>query len=191
VVQFHGQYVAAGAFFPGSVENISGCSPSGCNPMVWTSSDEKQWTPAWGSAPSGSIPAEQLVVAPNAVLLFNGDEGTKVWISTNAISWSAVPLPSEMAALVFREAVWGRVRIVAILNNKFAGGLDTAYGESDTIWTSTNGLIWTQDPVAGSALRFASLSVDATGFTVRGTANGSPTEWISPDGIAWTINGHT
>lgn len=189
VVQFHGHYVAAGAFFSGSAESPSVCSTSGCNPMVWTSTNEKQWTRAWGSAASGSIAAEQLIVAQNALLLFNGDEGTKAWRSTNGLNWTAIQLPADMAGLVVRGAVWGHGRFVAILNNKFAGGLDTAYGENDTIWTSTNGLMWTQDAVAGSPLRFASLRVDATGFTVRGTANGSPTEWKSPGGIAWTING--
>jgi hypothetical protein len=191
VVQFHGHYVAAGAYFPGSAESPSGCSTFACNPMVWTSTNGKQWTPAWGSAPSGSIADAYLAVAPNALLLFNGDEATKAWRSTNGLNWSAIPLPSDMAGLVVRGAVWGQGRFVAILNNKFAGGLDTAYGESDTIWTSTDGLMWAQDAVAGSPLRFASLRVDATGFTVRGTANGSPTEWTSPDGIAWTINGRT
>jgi hypothetical protein len=189
VVGFHGRYVAAGAFFPGSNDSSSGCSTAACNPMVWTSTNGKQWTPAWGSAPSGSIADAYLAVAPNSLLLFNGDEGTKAWRSTNGINWSAISLPSDMAALVVRGAVWGQGRFVAILNNKFAGGLDTAYGESDTIWTSETGLMWTQDAVAGSPVRFASLRVGAIGFTVRGTARGSPTEWTSPDGIAWTING--
>jgi hypothetical protein len=189
VVQFHGHYVAAGAFFPGRAESLSGCSTFACNPMVWTSTNRKQWTSAWGSAPSGSIANAYLAVAPSTLLLFNGDEGTKAWLSTNGLNWSRVPLPTDMAGLVVRGVVWGDGRFVAIFNNKFAGGLDTAYGENDTIWTSTNGLMWTQDEVAGSPLSFASLSVDPTGFTVQGTANGSPTEWTSPDGIAWTING--
>jgi hypothetical protein len=158
--------------------------------MVWTSTNEKQWTPRWGSAPNGSVAGEQLVVAPTALLLFNDDEGTGLWRSTNAISWNEVPLPSDMAALGVRGAVWGHGRYVAILNNKYAGGPNTAYGESDTIWTSTDWMTWTHDPVAGSRLTFATLNVDATGFTVRGAANGSPTEWTSPDGITWTIKGH-
>ena len=191
VVQFHGYHIAAGAYLPGSAVTPSACSTSGCNPMVWTSTNGKQWTSTWGTAPSGSVAGEQLVVAPTALLLFNDDEGTCLWRSTNAISWNEVPLPPDMAALGVRGAVWGHGRYVAIFNNKYAGGPNTAYGESDTIWTSTNGMTWTRDPVAGSPLTFASLNVDATGFTVRGTANGSPTEWTSPDGIAWTIKGRT
>ena len=191
VVQFHGYHVAAGVFFPSRAASPSACSTSGCNPMVWTSTNGKQWTPTWGSAPSGSVAGEQLVVAPTALLLFNDDEGTRLWRSTNAISWNEVPLPSDMAALGVRGAVWGHGRYVAILNNKYAGGPNTAYGESDTIWTSTNGMTWTHDTVAGSPLTFASLNVDATGFAVRGTANGSPTEWRSPDGIRWTIKGRS
>ena len=191
VVQFHGHHVAAGAYLSGSAVTPSACSASGCNPMVWTSSNGKQWIPTWGSAPSGSVAGEILVVAPTALLLFNDDEGTGLWRSTNAISWNEVPLPSGMAALGVRGAVWGHGRYVAILNNKYAGGPDTAYGESDTIWTSTNGTTWTPDPVAGSRLAFSSLDVDATGFAVRGTANGSTAEWTSPNGIAWTIKGRT
>ena len=88
-----------------------------------------------------------------------------------------------MAALGVRGAVWGHGRYVTILNNKYAGGPNTAYGESDTIWTSTNGITWTHDPVAGSRLTFASLNVDASGFSVQGTANRTQTEWTSPNGV--------
>ena len=159
--------------------------------MVWTSSNGRQWTPTWGSAPSGSIAGEQLVVTTTALLLFDDDEGTRLWRSTNGINWSEVSLPSDMAALGVRGAVWGHGRAVAILNNKFAGGPNTAYGESDTIWTSTNGTTWAQDSVAGPRLTFDSLHVDATGFVVRGTVDGVPTEWTSSDGRAWTITGRT
>ena len=190
VVRFDDHYVAAGALPPGTHASPPECSTSGCNPMVWTSTDEKEWTPTWGSSPAGSIAGEQLVVAPTVLLLFNDDEGTGLWRSTNAVTWRKVLLPPDMAALDVTRVVWGHGRYVAILDNKFAGGPDTAYGESDTIWTSTNATTWRHDPVAGSRLRFASLGVDATGFAVRGTADGTPSEWTSRDGVTWTTAAH-
>lgn len=185
VARFHGYRVAAGEILSSSPASPSSCSTSGCNPMVWTSTNSKRWTATWGSAPSGSIPGEQLVVAPTALLLFNDDEGTRLWRSTDATSWEPVVLPSDMAALGVRGALWGHGRYVVILNNKYTGGLNTDYGESDAIWTSKNGVAWTRVPIAGTRLTFASLKVDATGFTVRGTEDGSATQWMSPNGVAW------
>src|SRR6202030_1834987 len=71
VVQFQGNYVAAGSYFPGNrVSVLSTCS-TGCNPEVWTSANGSQWTPTWGTAPTGSITGEQLVTTTMALFLFN------------------------------------------------------------------------------------------------------------------------
>lgn len=190
VVEFQGRHVAAGAYFPGSATGPSGCPEIGCNPMIWTSTNGDRWTPTWGSAANGSIAGEQLVVGTTDLLLFNDDESTGLWRSTDPLSWEKVQLPSDMASLGVTKAVWGLGIFVAILKNKYAGGPNTAYGESDAIWSSPNGITWTRDSVIGSRAVFASLRVDSKEFVVRGTADGSPAVWLSLDGTTWMIEKH-
>ena len=84
-----------------------------------------------------------LVVAPGQLLLFGaGTGGSLLWSSTDSVHWNRVTLPNAMSALAVSGATWRRGRFVAILANKFIGGPVTAYGESDTVWTSTDGINW-------------------------------------------------
>lgn len=192
VLRFDGKWIAAGAVFPGrAVPSLPSCAAGmGCNPIVWTSTNRVRWTAVWGAAPTGSIPGEQLVAGDHLVLLFNADEGTKLWTSRHGVTWTSVTLPNDMAALVSRDVVFGRGRYVAMLNNKFAGGPNTAYGESDAIWTSTNGTTWTQDVVPGPTSAFASLTVATNGFRLVGTTRpgGDNETWRSTNGVSWKLS---
>ena len=80
---------------------------------------------------------------------------------------------------------------MAILNNKYAGGANTAYGESDTVWTSSDGSAWNLDSVPGSPAAFKSLRVESTGFRLAGLLRqtGASVTWNSSDGITWTTGG--
>ena len=191
VVSFDGREVAAGADIPGGGSAVLPICYSGCNPIVWTSVNRSEWTATWGTVARGSIPGEQFVVGPDRLLLFNADEGTALWYSTDAVTWQQVPLPPAMTALVVRGAVWGHGRFVAILNNKYAGGPNTAYGESDTVWTSTDGATWTLDSVPVAPAAFNSLTVDPTGFRIAGVfrQSGRSVTWTSSDGVRWTTAG--
>jgi hypothetical protein len=192
VLRFHGRWIAAGGDFPaGARPALSSCpADTGCNPIVWTSTDRTHWTAVWGAAASGSITGEQLVAGEHDVLLFNADEGTALWTSHNGDTWTSVRLPDDMKALVARNVVFGHGRYVVMLNNKFAEGSDTAYGESDTVWTSTNGTTWTQDVVPGPASAFDSLTVAANGFRLFGVTRpgGDAEAWRSTNGVTWKIS---
>lgn len=190
VIRYRNEDVAAGDDFPaGSTPVLPVCARQGCNPVVWTSTDGAHWSATWGAKAGGSIAGETLVASPDTLLLFNADESTNLWESTDAVTWRHFALPPAFAALVVRDVVYGHGRFVAILNNKYAGGPVTAYGESDTVWTSTNGATWTQDPVPGAAAIFQSVSVEPTGFQISGVfrqGEGRAT-WTSTDGISWSV----
>ena len=128
------------------------------------------------------------MVGPAQLLLFLGDESTALWYSTDGVTWQQVPLSPAMTALVIRGAVWGHGRFVTILNNKYAGGPNTAYGESDTVWASTNGITWTQDSIPGQQAAFSSLGVDPSGFRIAGVFGQARASviWTSSDGVTWT-----
>lgn len=191
VVRFDGREVAAGADFPGGGSAVLPTCYRDCNPIVWASVKGSEWTATWGTVSHGSIAGEQLVTGPDELLLFNGDESTALWYSSDAVTWQQVPLPPGMTALAVRAAVWGHGRFVAILNNKYAGGPNTAYGESDTVWTSTDGTAWTLDSVHGLPAAFNSLTVDQTGFRIAGVLRQTraPVVWTSSDGVTWTTIG--
>lgn len=188
-VRYQGGEVAAGADFPaGGKPVLPICALRGCNPVVWTSSNESRWTVAWANIANGSIDGEQLVVGSNNLLLFLTDETTSLWSTTDAKTWTPVTLPEAMALLLVRKAVWAHGRFVAILSNKYAGGPVDTYGQSDTVWSSTDGTAWIQASVSGPPAVFQSLTVDSMGFQIMGILRQSqtPAEWASSDGVHWT-----
>lgn len=192
VVRYQSKEVAAGVDFPGgSAPALPACAERGCSPIVWTSADGTRWSATWGTAANGSIPGEQLVVGPNILLLFDADESTSLWDSTDAVTWNRVALPGTMAGLVVRDAVFAHGRFVAILNNKFAGGPVTAYGESDAVWSSGDGTTWQLGSVPGPPAAFQSLTVVPTGFRIVGVLRpgGTSAAWTSPDGVTWSMTG--
>jgi hypothetical protein len=136
---------------------------------------------------NGSIADERLLVTPAGLLLSNTDEGSAMWRSSNGVSWHQVSIAPAMAALGLTGAAWAHGRVVAIFNNKYAGSLDTAYGEADTLWTSTDGGTWQQESVP-DAPAFSSLTAGPNGFLAAGTSRttGKPTLWRSANGLAWT-----
>jgi hypothetical protein len=188
VVRFDGRLFAAGSYFGGGTA-LSGvsCSVGGCNPMAWTSNDGSGWSVVLAQKPTGSIAGERLVVTSMGLFMFNtAESSTSLWKSTNGTSWRRVAIPAGMAGLDLSGVSWGHGRLVAILSNKFAGTRDTAYGDADTIWTSTNGTSWKQDAVPDTP-KFTALTITSSGFLASGTsrATSHPTLWQSSNGITW------
>jgi hypothetical protein len=125
--RFDGKWVAAGDDLPnGGTPVLDACAPEGCNPVVWTSSNGIRWTATWGASPTGSFPGEMLLDGQGTLLLFDVDEATRLWSSSNGVSWQEVSLPASMGALGVRDAVFAHGRYEAMLNNKYAGGPNTA-----------------------------------------------------------------
>lgn len=187
LTQYNGRFVAAGDYFGSGKESTTlGCPAGDCNPVVWTSTDGSHWSITFAQNARASVAGEQLVATPTGLLLFNSDEATKLWSSTNGRTWHPVGLPAGMSALGLTAAVWGHGRVVALFTNKYAGGPNHAYGESDAIWTSGNGITWHQDTVPGSLI-LRSLASTSSGFLVGGASRttGNSMIWSSPDGLWW------
>jgi hypothetical protein len=189
VIRYHGEFIAAGNWFgPGPGLAHLDC-PSGCNPVVWTSTTGASWKVSFASNASGSVAGEQLLATPVGLLLFNADEGTSLWRSLNGITWRQAILPAGMSATGLTAVAWGHGRVVAAFYNKYAPGPVTAYGEADNIWTSTNGTSWHHDVVPNAPL-LSSLAVMPTGFVAGGTSRttGRAIIWRSANGLAWTAS---
>ena len=192
VARIEGRLVAAGSFLPPNTGSRQSPSPPGAkalSPVVWTSVDGSTWSEAWD--PSGIVLGtdtfQELVATPTAILLFDpGDDETALWRSTNGTSFEPVSLPPAMRALRVISVTWGHGLVVAALSNKYVGGPDTPYGESDTVWISPDGLTWQQATLGGTAV-LKSITTTATGFLVGGETGSTklPTLWTSSDGSHW------
>jgi hypothetical protein len=187
--RFDGKWVAAGEDVPaGATPVLEACAPNGCNPVVWTSTNGTRWTATWGASATGSIPGELLLKGRGTLLLFDDDEATRLWSSSNGVSWQEVTLPASMGALGVSYAAFGHGPYEATLNNKYAGGPNTVYGQSDTVWTSVNGRTWIHDMVPGPPADFESISVTRSGFRLTGVLHhgGNSAVWTSGNGISWS-----
>src|SRR5205823_5598511 len=82
---------------------------------------------------------------------------------------------------------WISGKFVATVFNKFAGGPVTAYGSSDQVWTSPDGVEWSQADLSGNPKLETSGST-ARAFIVSGSSEQTklPTVWTSNDGVNWT-----
>ena len=189
IIRFDRKWLAAGADLPAGATSVMRLCAAGCNPVVWTSSNGTRWAATWGAPPTGSIAGELLIAADGTLLLFNDDEGTRLWLTTNGTTWREIVLPPDMAALGVREVVFGHGRYLAMLNNKYAGAPYTAYGESDAVWASLNGRTWVHATIPGPPAAFGSLSVDSTGFHLVGVLRqtGTTSVWTSKNGITWKV----
>lgn len=98
----------------------------------------------FGHAPSGSTQGARLLVTPVGLFLSNTDEGTELWLSADGKSWQHANILNGVSALGLTQIVWAHGLLVAIFSNKYTGSGMTAYGGSDTVWTSANGTHWRQ-----------------------------------------------
>jgi len=133
--------------------------------------DVEQWLAVGGNVgatPTGSIPGELMVSGVGSLVLFDDDEGARLWLTPNAINWDEVALQASMTALDVWGVDYGRGRFVALFNNKFAGGADTADGNSDEIWTSVDGRHWGQANVLGTDMRSPHSRLARPGFASSG-----------------------
>jgi len=186
VIRYGRELVAAGSIFgPGHLTGL-GCTDA-CSPVVWTSTGRGPWREVFAARAPGSIAGERLVAIHGALLLFNSDEGTSLWRSTNGRHWQEVRLPQGMHAMAMSAVASNGLRVVATFSNKFAGGPVTAYGESDTVWTSADGAHWRQG-AAPDQPAFASVAATSHGFVAAGTSRTTQNAltWHSTDGSAWS-----
>jgi hypothetical protein len=193
VVGFGGHVLASGLLFPSCGnpgEPICASTESALEPVVWSSVAGGGWTEVWNSGRVivGTGTVQRLVVTPQGVLLFDsGTGGTVLWRSTSdGAAFTRVSLPSAMKAFPLTDVTWGHGLTVAVLSNKFAGGPDSAYGESDAVWTSSDGTTWKQAPLRQTA-RLEAVTTTASGFLIGGQTKSTKraTVWTSANGMQW------
>jgi hypothetical protein len=184
VVAWRGGYVAGGDVEP---------TPGEHHAVLWTSPDGTAWTPlpdqaAFGGGSVASLAASPArLVAVGSVLDALGSTRAAAWWSTDGRSWTAAPVDTSFAHARMNGVTVGGPGFVAV------GSADD--GGSAVVWTSIDGERWTRardgTGFVGGGLRISMASVAAGpgGLVAVGSrddaSNGSPTVWVSPDGIAW------
>jgi hypothetical protein len=183
VIRWHGELIAAGE---GGVPGLP-CRAFACNPMVWVAHDG-HWHAVFAAPEEGSLANADLVATDHGLLLFQSQEGTHAWRSTNGRVWRSVSLPADVAGTSMTEAVSNGHRVVAIVGNRFAGGPDTAYDESDFVMSSADGVHWTLGS-APDRPQFYSLTTAPGGFLAAGAsrASGHQLVWSSANGRVWSV----
>jgi hypothetical protein len=184
VVAWRGGYVAGGDVEP---------TPSEHHAVLWTSLDGTTWTPlpdeaAFDGGSVASLAAgPSRLVAVGSVLDPSGSTRAAAWWSTDGRAWTATSPDASFADARMNGVTVGGPGFVAV------GSADD--GGSAAVWTSTDGERWTRVPdgtgFGGGGLRIAIASVaagphDLVAVGSRDDAgNGSPTVWVSSDGITW------
>jgi hypothetical protein len=185
VVRWHGQLLTAGDLASPSRAVRPGCD-GGCNPVVWAAHG-RHWRVVFATRATASDVQDELVAVNGELLMFASAQTTQLWRSSNGRSWRKVQLPKTMMAMGMTAAVSNGHRVVVALENKFAGGRESNYGESDPVWTSTDGIHWKRG-AAPNTPSFSSLTATPGGFLASGTSRttGNGYVWRSTDGLTWS-----
>ena len=184
VVGWRGGYVAGGDVEP---------TPSDHHAVLWTSDDGSSWTalpdgPQFdGGSVTGITAGPSELVAVGYILEPSGSTQAAAWWSTDGRTWIEAPGGSAFADARINAVVVGGPGYVAVGSADDIG--------SAAVWTSTDGRTWKRAPsgggFSGGGLRVSMASVAAmSGALVAvgsrdDAGNGSPTVWVSPDGVAW------
>jgi hypothetical protein len=158
---------------------------------AWTSHDGLMWTRSTSDLGGGVM--NQAVAFEGRFVAFGnlapevpewpGPYGLLEWTSNDGVSWSAVPISSEVfpkTAIVAALAVEG-TSVVA------AG--PSGSGDAPSAWQSEDGRSWTgPTPLAGPAgQRIDELYSSGVGLIGLGAdANGRALIWTSADGTSWS-----
>jgi hypothetical protein len=185
VTRWHGHLLTAGDLETTSRVGQAGCDGS-CNPVVWVAAAGR-WRVSFATRATASDVPDELVAVNGELLLFDSAQTTQLWRSSNGRAWRKVRLPDSMMAMGITEVVSNGHRVVVVLQNKFAGGRQSKYGESDPVWTSTDGIQWKKGSVPDKP-SFTSLTTASDGFLASGTsrATGSGLVWRSTNGLTWS-----
>ena len=171
---------------------------------IWSSGNGSSWTQATGGAPFGGRYGSQVLSYNGLLWLIGGNSGgtlkNDVWNSPDGSNWTQV-LPTsagtatqftpreDFGAVVFNNAMW------------VIGGW--AGGNKNDVWSSTDGITWTQVLANGasSPTHFAArwgmstLVYNNTLWLISGASgtsvNSTPTAaygdaWSSVNGSVWT-----
>lgn len=209
-IDWHGTVLAAGVIRPQGCTPLptpappsASCQSSGALPVVWSSTGGSGWARTWmgnsaqiaslRQSAQGSIATETLLDGGDRLFLLSsltfpaaitpGIPRLEMWESSDAVTWSAVPLPTGLGASTLLAAVYGHDRIVVL------AGLPG----SSTVWTSADGSSW-QSSTSGLSLLSpggGSLVVTPLGYEIglRLTdPKDTPAVWNSTDALTWQVS---
>lgn len=116
---------------------------------IWSSADGVSWTREATSAPFGYRTRHQVVVYHNKLWLIGGNSGgnsgtryNDVWSSSDGIHWTQETASADFApredhrVVVYDDKMW--------LIGGCAGSCNFSFGGKSDVWTSTDGVHWTQ-----------------------------------------------
>jgi len=155
---------------------------------IWKSDDGMTWTNPFGLVPFGEIIGHQTIVYNSKMYVIAGDistGNTKVYSTVDGNSWveetnNAFPARVSHKAVVFNGAMY------------VIGGETIASTKLNEIWTSINGVNWTQVSTTGTIFsprngHTATVYNGKTWITGGRTSSGFGNDiWYSSNMIDWT-----
>lgn len=160
--------------------------------LVWTSTDGSSWLSGPNAAVLATVPLQAVVAGPAGLVALGNDcSGTgeclnnaEAFLSIDGSAWKAGGPMSVRGDEGVAHALWTGSLFLAV------GRDDIGDEDAGGIWTSVDGVSWTQNPqiylfadsvIAGVAMTRAGL------VAVGGTPNGDRAiVWTSQDGRTWT-----
>ena len=134
------RFVAVGMDYNFTISNWVG--------LICTSPDGITWTRQYRSTTPNSRLAS--VASSGGILIAGGDSATLLR-STNGASWTAVSAPGVTTIQSYQGAAYGGGNFVLTAQNNNASGTPYPYNGGNLVFTSTDGLTWT-DQTDGNGL---------------------------------------
>ncbi len=168
----------------GSVTAASAAGSAGEHPIAWTSHDDGQ-TWAAEPLPGSSRSIERLVPWGDRLLAVGEGDGdcphpsvVDVWVRSAKAHWTAAPSDSILCAGGTAEAAADGSRAVIV----GTGSGDVAY-----VWSSEDGLHWTDRSEPFNGLLPQGVAVDGSTFIAAGSGGTASSAWVagSHDGRTW------
>lgn len=179
--------------FNNKVWLIGGFTDNGRTNEVWSSSDGASWTLESTQGIFASRADHGALVYDSKIWVVGGSDGTfknEVWNSSDGINWAQVTTSGN----IFSERQ-GHTLTSFNGNMVLIGGAELDGSQLvhlNDIWTSTDGISWTQVSVSGSHFSprwlHATVNYNNLIWVIGGAlSSGRSNEvWTSPDGITWT-----
>lgn len=172
---------------------IGGFTDNGRTNEVWSSSDGATWTLENTQGIFASRSDHGAVVYDSKIWIVGGSDGNfknEVWNSSDGVNWAQVTTSGS----IFSERQ-GHTLTSFNGNMVLIGGAEldgSQVIQLNDIWTSTDGITWTQVSVTGSHFSqrwvHAAVAYNNLIWVIGGElGSGRSNEvWTSPDGIVWT-----
>ncbi|MCL4691556.1 MAG: hypothetical protein KJ060_03490, partial [Candidatus Hydrogenedentes bacterium] len=184
-------------YFNGSYYLTGGSNGSSTIGGLWQSNDGNYWTPL--IADDGND-VEREVIEGHSAVTFDGKlwalGGTSPYSYNDTIRYLNQPDPAISQFALQASAPWGTRKFgqaVAFAGKLwFIGGFDGSSTFFNDVWSSPDGLNWTQETAsaAWSARAGHSVVTDGSTMYLMGGWNGVSTfndVWASTDGISWVM----